>query len=358
MKCKLCKTNDLDNVGSHILTESIIRTALNQEGYTKREDKEIIFEISLDKVGLDYFGSAVQPEVIEDIIGKSISEELITANDNSLIDRALLCRECEKYFSFIESDFVEKVYSNIVRKAQNELLKDSCNFIEYNGLRALSLVFVLINIWRVSATTNEEWKLTEGEEENIRSYLHNIKGKDAQEILAKAKEHLEEIKSFRFIISYFIQEAENLTENGVVIDPCVNPYFFLLNRLSIIFIFQEITEKKLPKILPESIKNSLGCIIEHNDVENIRININSDSERKELFNNYAHDLTDQIMQKLNSSFIQAHRMFLGFNPTQLSANYYATEMKKYVEERNGKIEISEMLKLLAEIIYKIRQSYF
>ena len=64
MKCKLCKTNDLDNVGSHILTESIIRTALNQEGYTKREDKEIIFEISPDKVGLDYFGSAVQPEVV------------------------------------------------------------------------------------------------------------------------------------------------------------------------------------------------------------------------------------------------------------------------------------------------------
>jgi hypothetical protein len=29
-------------------------------------------------------------------------------------------------------------------------------------------------------------------------------------------------------------------------------------------------------------------------------------------------------------------MFLGFNPTQLSANYYATAMKKYVEERNGR----------------------
>lgn len=337
MKCKLCGTNDLDNVGSHILTESIIRTALNQEGYTKRENKEIIFEISADKFGLDYFGSAVQPEIIEGIIGKPISEKLITENDNSLIDRELLCRECETYFSFIEGDFVNKVYLNIVQKAKNELLNETCNFIEYNGLKTLSLIFVIINVWRVSASMNEKWKLKNYEEEYLRNFLHINKGKTSQEILDKATENLSEIENFKYVISYYIQETENLTENAVVIDPIANPYFFLLNRLSIIFSFEKITEKNTPEILPLSIRNSLNCIIEYNHPEIIRININSDLERKELFNNYAQKVTEQMINNLNSSFIQSHRMFLGFNPTQLSVNYYAKEMKNYIEERKGKI---------------------
>ena len=112
-KCKLCKQNDLEDVGSHIFTESIIRTALNEDGYTKRADKELMFEISVNKVGLDFFGSAIQPDKIEEITGMPVTEELIAGNENEIINKELVCRECEKRFNPIETAFAQDIYIHI-----------------------------------------------------------------------------------------------------------------------------------------------------------------------------------------------------------------------------------------------------
>ncbi len=57
--CKLCGKVHSENVGSHIFTESLIRSAFNNDGKKSRGDNEIIVEISLNKIDFDYFGANV-----------------------------------------------------------------------------------------------------------------------------------------------------------------------------------------------------------------------------------------------------------------------------------------------------------
>lgn len=167
-KCKLCKVNDLEDVGSHIFTESIIRTALNEDGFTKRADKELMFEISVNKVGLDFFGSAIQPEKIQEITGKPVTEEQIAGNENELINKKLVCRECENKFNPIETAFAQEIYSKIVKKSNSDLKKDTCNYIAFEDKKLIALQFVIINVWRASASNYDNWKLTDDQEEYLR----------------------------------------------------------------------------------------------------------------------------------------------------------------------------------------------
>jgi len=83
-----------------------------------------MFEISVNKVGLDFFGSAILPYKIEEITGKAVTEEQITGNVNELINRKLVCRACENRFNPIETSFAQDIYSkNVKKKAKTGLFR-------------------------------------------------------------------------------------------------------------------------------------------------------------------------------------------------------------------------------------------
>ena len=233
-KCKLCLVNDLDNVGSHIFTDAIIRSAVYIEGKLKRGDYEAVGTLSYKDIGFSYFGDAVIPEVRESILGyKQTDEDIEATTNNPFIDRNIVCRSCEKSFVPIETDFVKKIYKKLL---------DSDNFSAeglYEGSEndyLLSYVFLLINIWRASAAKYNDWNLDPGYEELIRGFLLPVlQEATVNDMLIKAKENMDVISCFQFAI-YALDQSEGLpSENAILIDYSSEPYLFLLNRMMIVF---------------------------------------------------------------------------------------------------------------------------
>ncbi|SHF77335.1 hypothetical protein SAMN05444483_102334 [Salegentibacter echinorum] len=355
--CKLCQTNKLENVGSHIFTESIIRTALNEDGFTKREDKELIYEISTENIGLDYFGNGVLPEKLQQILGREASEDEIKKNKNPFINRDLVCRDCEKKFGPIETSFAQDIYAKIIKKKDEELESDSCNYVSFANQKTLGLQFSIINIWRASASKYDNWSLKEDDEEYLRKFILKTADLDIQSIIKKTQENLEEIERFDFALNYFISSGNQLSDNGVLIDNSAEPFFILLNRLSIIFDFKILDSKKMPDLTKGTIESNIGCIISSNLDDELRIGINTDEERKKLFNKIALIQLEQIRQKFTDTFFQLHRAFFGFFPSQEAINYFNQKMIEYIKSRDGEIIISEMLNVVTNVIMDCGRSY-
>jgi len=354
--CKLCKKNALENVGSHIFTESIIRTALNQDGYTKRQDKELIYEISIDKIGLDFFGNGILPEKIEAITGKELSEEEIEQNKNPLINRNLVCRKCEKQFGPIESEFTSKIYSKIVRKNNDELKKDTCNYISFENEKWLALQFVIINVWRASASNYNDWKLHAEQEEYLRQFILLTTDDNIESIINKTIENREKIKHFNFVLNYFIQKSENLSENGVLIDTGENPYFILLNRLSLIFDFTSLNHAKLPMLVNDIIDKNFSCIIPNIESDELRIGINSDEQRTELYYRVSLKAAKDILRNIDRVFIDTHKYTFGFPPPFNSMVYFKKSIEDYTQEE-GKTTIPGLLEVVIKVIEDCAKSY-
>jgi hypothetical protein len=354
--CKLCQDDPLENVGSHIFTESIIRTALNQDGYTKRGDKEIIYEISPEKIGLDFVGSGVLPEKIEQITGKQLSEDDIEQNKNPFINRNLVCRKCERRFGYVESEFSSKIYSKIVKKHNAELKEDSCNYILFENDKWLGLQFVIINVWRASASNYSDWKLHHEHEEYLRQFILSTTADDVATIIAKTIENKDSIKDFHFVLNYFIQESENFTENGVLIDTWENPYFILLNRLSLIFDFVPLTEMKLPELLNDIIEKNFMCIIPNIENEELRIGINSDEQRKELYYRASVKAVNDIFKRIDHIFIDTHTHTFGFPPPHNSMLYFKQSVANYTLE-DGKTTIPGLLEVVIDVIEECMKNY-
>jgi len=355
--CKLCQTNKLENVGSHIFTESIIRTALNEEGFTKREDKELIYEISTEKIGLDYFGNGVLPEKLQEILGKKVSEKDIDKNKNPFINRELVCRSCEKKFGPIETSFVQNIYAKILKKKDDELESDSCNYVSFANQKLLGIQFAIINIWRASASNYDNWKLEDEDEIYLRQFILKTAASDIQTIIENTLENIKEIERFDFALNYFISSGEQLSDNGVLIDNSEDPYFILLNRLSIIFNFKKLDSNNMPDLTKGTIDSNIGCIISSNLDKELRIGINSDEERKKLFNKIALKQLDQIRERITDTFFQIHKTLFGFLPSQEAINYFNQMLIEYIKSKDGVIVMSEMLNVVTNVIKDCGRSY-
>ena len=356
-QCKLCQNNPLENVGSHIFTESIIRTALNQNGYSKRADKEIIYKISPEKIGLNFIGSGVLPEEIEKITGKQISDEEIEQNKNPFINRNLVCRKCEIKFGHIESEFSRKIYSKIVKKNNGDLKIDRCNYISFENEKWLALQFVIINVWRASASNYSNWKLNPTNEEYLRQFIQSTADDKVEFIIAKTIEKKNDINNFHFVLNYFTQESENLTENGVLIDTWQNPYFILLNRLSITFDFIPIKEMKLPELLTDIIDKNFICIIPNTENDELRIGINSDEQRKKLYYRASVKAVNDIFKRIDHIFIDTHKHTFGFPPSINSMYYFKQKVSDYTF-KDGKSSIPGFLEVVIAVIEECAKNYY
>jgi hypothetical protein len=171
-KCKLCLKNDLQDVGSHIFPDSLIRGAIYEDGETKRGDFETIFEIGETEANAKFFGSSVLPEMREKLLGHEQTEEEIQAtNKNPFIDTGLVCWQCERSFGPVEASFKSLIYDRIVDEKAKLVNQGT---LAYHLFREdeyyLALLLVLINAWRASASNNFQWKMGADTEEQVRFF--------------------------------------------------------------------------------------------------------------------------------------------------------------------------------------------
>lgn len=157
-KCKLCKTNEATQTGSHIIPSFLMKRVDNVEGKTSR-DNELGFYMT-DHIVKPYFGQKVLPEKLEEVFGNITEEDIATHRSPDIMDY-ILCPDCEKRFGFVESQ-----YSDTLQKKQTNSYSTEID-------KNISFALWMSIIWRVSIAGNYGIKLSYRKEENLRRLLND-----------------------------------------------------------------------------------------------------------------------------------------------------------------------------------------
>lgn len=158
-KCNLCKKNDADKKGSHIVPHFLLKRIENIDGKTDR-DYEIGYKIQSLK-SESHFGRSVQPERLEETFGE-ITDDDIDNNKHPLVVDYFLCSDCEERLAQIESKYSQTI----------ETIKDT----EYeSGIsNANSILFWASIFWRLSVHGQSGVKLTDEQNELLRVLLDSF----------------------------------------------------------------------------------------------------------------------------------------------------------------------------------------
>jgi hypothetical protein len=179
-KCKLCKLNDADDTGSHVVPHFLLKRIFNVAN-TKGRDKEISFKLTASNVETS-FGRSVQPEKLEEVFGKLTDEEQEKKAIADLVVDHEWCKSCEKKFAQLES-----FYAKTLTITQEKLYQSTTDSLA-------ALMFWLSIIWRGSITGRTDLKLSEKDARKIRKLLNDYKpGAPNAEFIAKWASVLNEI---------------------------------------------------------------------------------------------------------------------------------------------------------------------
>lgn len=107
--CALCRSKEANEVGSHLAPNFIIHQAFSFDGTGKR-DREISYLTHLnDPLETAYYGRQVMAETIEADLGHEMTDEEIDENINNLVYDYIFCKDCEKRFGILETEY-SKLY--------------------------------------------------------------------------------------------------------------------------------------------------------------------------------------------------------------------------------------------------------
>jgi hypothetical protein len=152
--CKLCKINEADKTGSHIVPHFLLKRIDNEKGVSSR-DKQLGFSIGEFET-TSYVGRSVLPEKLNEVFGE-LSDEEIKKNNNPLVLDNIFCSECELRISQIENEYAKTL--NI--KESNSSIRP-----EFASLFWISV------LWRISISKNQGLILKSQEEEKLRRILN------------------------------------------------------------------------------------------------------------------------------------------------------------------------------------------
>ncbi len=354
-KCKLCLEADLENVGSHVFTDAIIRSAVYIEGKLKRGDYEAVGSLSYKELGFSYFGASVLPEVREAILGhKQTDEEIEATSDNPFINREIVCRSCERSFVPIEQEFVKRIYNRIL---------DSDNFSEEGVFESseedylLMYVFLLINIWRASTAKYNDWCLDPGYEELMRSYLYPVlQQPTTKDMLNKARESMDIISCFQFAV-FALDQTEGLpSENAILIDYTSEPYMFLLNRLMIVFSSNCFDTIGPPASISDYVSaGDLMMLSSSHDA--LKVKLISQQNRLSILRHFYMGRWDDLVQHTKNILSYAYNRFTG---SQLPLELYEELDRRIAEfiKQGGQASPEALINLSALILQDALKDYF
>lgn len=106
--CTLCRTAEANETGSHMVPNLLTAVAFSFDGKNKR-DREIVERYCLNKPDDNsvYYGRDVAADKISSDLGHEMTEEELENNVNTLCYDYVFCKECEKRFSILETEFGE-----------------------------------------------------------------------------------------------------------------------------------------------------------------------------------------------------------------------------------------------------------
>ena len=180
-KCKLCLSNLADKKGSHVISQFLIQSMVNDEGQQGR-DKEVGFAIG--EYIETYFGRSVSPDTITQILGRDINKQELVQNSNLYTRDFFLCTQCENKLSYLE-DYYSK--NGLSFEQKDKLIINKADSL-------ISTLFWISNLWRINVTNFCGLKLKVKEENKLRNILIQSLGNSIKEIssniLSTTKENI------------------------------------------------------------------------------------------------------------------------------------------------------------------------
>lgn len=356
--CPLCKEREANQTGSHIFTHFLIKTAINDVGSLKR-DKEIMFTLSGFHLEKSYIGRGITEDRIKEVLGKTMTDEDIEKNINSLTIDNLVCNVCEKRFTTAENYFNAEIYQKLHSKSfktsismdskDNIIISLSDDEVNIDIIR----LFFYIQIWRASASGYEKFKLKPDLEKRLNKIIAENLDLDYAKTIENCKENSDEIRSFPMSITFVETVVESATkkertENAIFAYTSKIPYYFALNDIYIQFY-----EKS--SHIRSSIEYLFGIneiipIEEHINFKEsaLKIGILPDSTRRILVERFLKSISEATLHTLKSFYSYSYRAFFGKRPTIESLRI---AVQKVVESDN--YTLTSVTKIYSEIFLNI-----
>lgn len=166
-KCLLCKKNDADAVGSHMVPHMLIQQVFSYDG-GKGRDKEVaeMFNLSGGEY-INFFGRNVNDEIMSDINNRPVSDgeiEYEGAKHNVFTRDHIFCQDCEKRLMAVESFYADILNGKISKYPA-----------------AIPYLFWISVIWRMSIS-NMGLKMYPKDEKTLRKILDDALSKDRDQI--------------------------------------------------------------------------------------------------------------------------------------------------------------------------------
>lgn len=221
-KCKLCKTNDANKPGSHIISHWLLKRIDNIEG-KKQRDYELGFVIEeLDTPF--YFGGSVSADKLEDIFGKLSDEEIDRyerKTKSPLIVDNFFCLDCETRLSRVEDKYAETLtFKTTYSKINPEI----------------AMLFWVSIFWRISLLRYGGLILKPNEENLLRQVLNKHLKLKYEDINLEQIRNDVECKNFayRIIRCPDYDEAQYIYSHPTY----KRPYSLLLGEFVVFFYFK------------------------------------------------------------------------------------------------------------------------
>lgn len=354
--CPLCKKKEANQTGSHIFTHALIKTAINDAGNLKR-DKEIMYTLSSLNLESHFIGRSITDDRINEVLGKSMTEEDIEKNINTLVIDNLVCDVCEKRFTTAENYFITNIYqklpSNDFRISNDSNKNEVISFSETEINIDLIRLFFYIQIWRASASNHEKFRLKHKLEKKMAKIIDENLDLNYDTTIANCKKNSTEIRSFPVLITFVKTEINSKTkkehtQNIVFVSSSKMPYYFVINDISIQFYEKESHVRSsidyiygVKKIIP------INEHINFNETD-FKIGVLSDSNRKTLLESYNMALANAFIHRLRSFFSYVHKLILGVKPS----NYFVDNAVQKVIKSDD-YSPDNVIKIYAETIKDI-----
>jgi len=233
-KCKVCKVNDLDNTGAHVITESLVRPTISEEG-SKGRDNEILYSLSGRNFGKRFIGRKISEEKVLELQGGALTEQQLAQNSNPILDCNLVCRSCENKFNPIETFFMQDTKSKIENCENDQLVLNSKHY-------QVTLLFLVINMWRLAESESKEFVLSNEVKEDLRELIDKLEKKSIDEVLSDVDFKTGILSKIRFSLIYMTHDSGYKSANTIALGSNAVPLFMVLGQF--VFIVFIVFEKK------------------------------------------------------------------------------------------------------------------
>jgi hypothetical protein len=303
MKCALCKIKEADKTNTHYLTDSIIRSCLNQGGENERE-KGYYFDISSDKTFTEFnFQRNTTLGTLEAGLGRLPSdEEIEKAKKIPFSVDNVFCSKCESVFTGIEDSFNPKYLSQLREPDMTGVSK-----LSFDNSTVFRLFF-LMQVWRTAVCTNSIFKISSDSCEKLRQLI--LKPEEAK------------LKEFPLSITYLTTRGDlrEYTKNFVGYASGINPNIIFMNDFVIQF-YEPSSKISFSELfgINEADFNSFVNLHETKFI----VKIISNDRRKQIVKDVIQEIrVKPVLSRFRALFVKLFKQKYGIYPSEDTINAY------------------------------------